>query len=120
MVDPEHVHRRPADGRAANQRAALVAEVIAPLVPSRVEQRRDLAAVRVAAGQVRPLLTVAKGTGQGEVARDRAAVMVPCDDMIDFECGLRPGLRQAAVFAPSARPLPDQPLQRGVHAGRAS
>lgn len=93
MIDPEHVHRRPADGRAADQRAAIVAEVIAPLVLSRVEQRRDLAAVRITAGQVRPFVPVAEGTGQGEVARHRAAVMVAGDDMIDFKCGTRLGLR---------------------------
>ena len=58
-VDLEDVNRRPTDGRAADQHAALIAEVVAPFVPSRMVERRDPAGGRVAAGKIRTLISIA-------------------------------------------------------------
>ena len=41
-VDPEHLDGRPADGCAADEQTAFEAEMVVPLVPSRVIKRCQL------------------------------------------------------------------------------
>ena len=64
VVHLEYVDGRPANGRAADQRTALEAEVICPLVPSRMVKPRELAGRRVQPAQVRPLEGIAEDTNR--------------------------------------------------------
>jgi hypothetical protein len=117
LVDAKQVGGGASDGRAADEFAALVAEVIRPFMAAGVEQRRELAGQRVEAGDIRAFVDVAVIAGKGKVARDRAAAMLAGDDVIELEGDTAPGLRKAAIFAAAVGPLAYQPLQGGIHAG---
>ena len=55
--------------------------------------------------------------GQSEVARDGAAAMLAGNDMVELEGNPGPALRQAAILAMPACPLPYQAFGGSVHAG---
>ena len=118
-VDLEDVNRRPTDGRAADQHAALIAEVVAPFVPSRMVERRDPAGGRVAAGQIRTLISIAVNTCPCKIAGHRSPAMLAGDDVLDLEGHQGVSFGEVAIFTPPAGPLPYPSMQIGIHAGVA-
>jgi hypothetical protein len=70
-----------------------------PRLPSRIEQRRKFSSIRVDAGDIRSLATVAEETSQGEVILGGDSLMLLSDDMVYLEWDGGVGLGEAAEFA---------------------
>jgi len=107
IVDGQHGDRDSGGAGTADKARAVPAKMAAPLLAAGVEQRNKSAALRVDAGDVRPLGTVAEETGQGQVVLGRGAAMLLGDDVVDGEGDGRAGLRQSAILAALACPLAD-------------
>ncbi len=116
-VHVEDDDRRAPDRRAADQERVAPTKVSFPLVPARVEERRQPAAGRVHAGDVRPLVPVTEQTGQGEVILAGAPAVLPGDYVVDLERGRVVCLRDAAVLTRACRAGPDVLRQCLVHEG---
>jgi hypothetical protein len=65
---------------------------------------------------IRTLISIAIDTTVCEIAGDRGAFVMSGDDVIDLEGHPGSGLRESAVFAPAARPLPHLSYEGGIHA----
>ncbi len=91
----------------------MPAEVVSPLVPSRVEKLGEPLGNRVDAGQVWPLAQVILVTGEGEIGRGIGAAMLAGDDVLDVEGeeGVVVLVKSAEFAAPLGAPA-DQ-LARG-------
>jgi hypothetical protein len=64
----------------------LDAEVRVPAIGAGVEEVCQLTGFRVYARKVRPLVTIAEMTGEGEVRFVVAPMMVPRHDVFDVKC----------------------------------
>ena len=73
-----------------------------PIVLPRIEQRDDRAGLRINAGNVRTLVSIAVNTAKGEVVRDRKAAVFPREYVIDLKGFRNGGFAEQAVLAPSA------------------
>lgn len=108
------------DGDAANRSAAaengaVPAEVPAPFVAARVEERSQLTGARVQSGEVRTLVGIAPKSAQREIASDGGPTVFPRDDVVDLKWDPVVILRHLAVFAATVCPLPNLPDKGCIH-----
>lgn len=120
VVNRQHSDGGTASAGAADKTGTLPAEMPAPLLPARVKQRRQRARVRVDAGDVRPLGTIAKEAAERQVILGRAAAVLLGKDVIDRKGDRRMGLRKLAIFAAMVRAFADQADQRAIHGSMAA
>src|SRR5262249_27640002 len=92
-------------------------EMPRPLMPSGVEEPRSLVSLGINTPEVRALVVITGKARESQVARDRLAAMLLCDDVIDLEGRGRELLGKPAVFAAAAASSPDQFLEGVIHAG---
>src|SRR5262245_11343496 len=96
--------------------------MVGPLVPTGMKKRCQLSGMRIHAGQIWPLALITPQTGEGKIAQDGAATVLPGNDMLDFE-GDRLHkefprvilLRKQEVFASMPSPLTNDLCQL-IHA----
>jgi hypothetical protein len=109
MVDPEHVHRHPANGAEPHQSGPAPAEMFRPSVAARIKERNDVIRNYVNHRDVWTFTTVASRADQGEIAQLRLPSVLASDDVIDFEWQWRECLREMAVLADSLCSIVDAP-----------
>jgi len=80
-----------------------------------MKQVNEFARSGIDSGDVRTLRAITVRTGESEILRRGFSLMLLGDDVIDLERQRKRGLRDAAVFAASSRPLSNQPSQLTVH-----
>ena len=73
-----------------------------------VEQGNNLSGVGINSRDIRPLVAVARKTGQAKVTRQRATLVMLGNDMIDLEWEIEIRLMDLAVFATPSGPPPYQ------------
>ncbi|MFA6544001.1 MAG: hypothetical protein WCS99_06225 [Limisphaerales bacterium] len=94
------------NGGASCYASAVQPKMLGPLVPARMEERRELPGIRVNARQVWAFVEVAVDAGPRKVVGIVAAAMLPGDDVFDMEILRRERMvRQAAVFTTPTRAL---------------
>jgi hypothetical protein len=84
-------------------------------VTARVEERHDPLCVGINSGNIRPLVVIAGETGQTKIARSSKTAVLDSDNVVNLKGKPVVGLRDFAVLATVASPLPDQLLERVVH-----
>lgn len=113
-IHGEDVHRRSADGRAAEQDGLIPFEMVLPPIPPRVEQSRQLPSGRIDSSDVGSLVIVAREARECEVLEIICVVMFPGDHMVDLKREDVESLGKAAILADLFRPCPDLVNKRGV------
>ena len=108
VVQIQNRNRRPADGCQTHQQRPVPAKVIRPMVASRVKDRHKRLRQGVDAGQIWTPLAIAPRAAQREIGGIIIEPMLRSDNVIDVECGFVAGLRELAVFAPTAGTRDDQ------------
>src|SRR5947209_6732239 len=109
VIQVKCLHRRPPHVRHPEEADAVVPpkEVVPPVLLTRVEQRYDLAGVRVFAGRLVTFVAVAEWTTQPEVALVVTASPGAGDDVLDLQPRHDEVLRTEAVTAAVPRRGPD-------------
>ncbi len=79
------------------------------------EESHDFPGLGIDAGDVRPLVAIAREAAQAKIAGSCRPFVTFRDDVIDLEGKPIAFLRNPAVFAAMAGPLPDQFLQKAFH-----
>ena len=105
-------------GGLSHNAGAILSEVVAPVIPSGMEQRRQNTGVGINATEVGAFLEIALGTGEREVGGVIGAAVLPGDDVFDVETESGSVLGETTVFAAVSRPLPDQVAGGAVHLRR--
>jgi hypothetical protein len=95
----------------------LVLEVGIPIVVSRVEKSRELTCFRLNPGDVWPLVQIAPGTTQREIAQNRLAPMLHRDDVIQNVLHPRCTFWNSAIFTAAAGELADDLIDGFSHLG---
>ena len=108
-------HGNTADCGTTDDGRPIPAQVAAPTVPTRIEERRQLLRPSVTAGNIRPLIRIAMEATQSQVPRYCGAVMLYGDHVIDLEWRRIISLRHQAVFAAAFGTTSHQFDERLVH-----
>ena len=83
--------------------------MLIPRMTARVEKRLDSSRHRVDPGEVRTLMQIALRAGQGKILFIVRPAMLLRDDVLNLICDERLiGLAGAAIFAATARSLPNK------------
>jgi hypothetical protein len=67
IVQRQHIHRFPSDGRETFDQRSVPPKMVMPCVAPGMEEYRDLASQRVDSGEVRALLAIAVVASQSQV-----------------------------------------------------
>lgn len=89
--------------------------MILPGITARMEQSSEFAGRWIDAGEVRPLAKIAAKPRQRQIGFLASAAVLPSHDVFDVHAARVKFLRQAAVFAPLARSLAHESLERALH-----
>lgn len=125
VVDGEHSNCRASGLCQTEEHRSPPAKVARPLLMPRMEQRHNLAALRINSGHVGAFMFVAVEATPREIFEDRLAPVLLSNNMIDLK---RRGIklsRHLAVLAAITSLFADLPQQLAVHgrrvlAGRAA
>ena len=99
MIDLEHDDCGPADPCPALESRTIPSKVPFPFLSSWVEQTNHGVGVRVDPGEIRLLVAIAPGTGQGEVLGAIVPAMLLRDDVLDVVGELDVFLAEQAILA---------------------
>src|SRR5207248_1268792 len=88
VIDLEQFDGHPADRRAAHQVRPFPPKMSRPFMPTRVEERRELARPRVPAADVRTLKHITIIATQAKVASDRRPGMLPGNNVVNLKSGV--------------------------------
>lgn len=116
VVQVEDLNRCATDRCLAEDHGSGPCEVNIPHILARIEERSQSAALWVESGQIARLAEIARHAGEREVAEDRAAAMLPGDDVLNVQRPRVIGLRHPAVLAAVLRSLVDASVQVASHA----
>ncbi len=82
-IDSQNLDCQTSAGRLADKDGSSAAEVIIPDICPRIEERRDLLCLLIKAGDIWPLLLIARVAGKGQVVQSYVGTaMLLCDDAI--------------------------------------
>jgi hypothetical protein len=115
QVDLQDSNRHAPDGCLSDKVGSLPAKMAIPLVPTGIEERSELLRDGVKAGDVRPLVIVARETSEDQVARAGCSSVFLRNHVIDFVSKPIVILMNLTVFASGKGPLPNQVFQLSIH-----
>lgn len=115
QIDAEHVDGCSADWRLAAKHRAVPCEVFIPIVEPWIEEWLQFVAFGIVAGDVGALVAVARQTGEREIGSRRRTRVLLGADMVKLKGLDVEFLRNAAVFAPSARSVPHALATENCH-----
>ena len=104
-VHAEHIDCCLAHGRETNDVPSLDTEVMVPVIDAGVEEACQLTGFGVDTCKVRPFVTIAEMTGEGEVRFVVAPVMLLRHDVLDVKCEEIVTLMDPTILAVVSRPV---------------
>ena len=108
VIDRKATHGSATCRRVAHEPRAIPVKMIAPPIVSRVKKRNSRRRVRINAGKVRSLVSVAAKATEAQVVERFEAAMLPGDHVVDWKREERIlVLVNPAVFTPTTSSLPD-------------
>ena len=102
-------------GVLADNSRAIQSKMLLPEIASGMKQTNNDLDSRVKPGNVRTFETIAMGTSQGEIAVYGFASMLRGKNVIDLERQREGKLRNAAILATLACPLPNRSGKLPIH-----
>ena len=114
-VDGKHRNCRASRRRYADKNRALPPKMLGPFLFSGMKERRQFLSVGIKAGDVWTLRTIASRTCQSKILFCSFALMLKCDDMINFERSACVTMRNQTILAHTLSASPNQAYERLVH-----
>jgi hypothetical protein len=102
-VHVEHIDACPAHRCETDDAPSLEAEVRVPVIGAGVEEACQLTGFGVYAREVRPFVTIAEMTGEGEIKVVVAPMMLPRHDVLDVKRDEIVTLMDATIFTAVSR-----------------
>ena len=115
FIQPQQIHRRPADCGQADDLPVVIGKMFIPIVETGMKQARQLFGFWIEAGKVRALVQIAVMAGKREVFRRVFSAVLSRNDVFDVKSQRLEILMQPAIFTTIFCALPDELSQPGVH-----